>query len=103
MAPDDPPVETFGRRIQRLRRDRRVTQRDLASRVGIDFTYLSKLENDRGEPPGDKTVRKLSIELDADVEELLALAGEVPGALRERAQGSLHLRYIPAPAPERHG
>jgi transcriptional regulator with XRE-family HTH domain len=52
----------------------------------IDFTYLSKLENDRGEPPGEKTIRKLAVVLQDDAEELLALAGKVPEELRDRAQ-----------------
>jgi transcriptional regulator with XRE-family HTH domain len=76
---------TFGRTIQELRRARNLTQRDLAARLGIDFTYLSKLENDRGEPPGEATVRKIAEILEADPEELLALAGKLPAELRERA------------------
>jgi transcriptional regulator with XRE-family HTH domain len=98
---DGRPVEdtTFGKRIQRLRREQRLTQRDVAGRLGIDFTYLSKLENDRGEPPGEETVRKLADVLQIDVEELLALAGRVPPSLRDRAQKDVEfarfLRRLP--------
>jgi HTH-type transcriptional regulator, competence development regulator len=81
-----PPGETFGQRIQRLRRERGFTQRQVAGELGIDFTYLSKLENDRGEPPGEDTVRKLAAILKTDEETLLALAGKVPAELRDRAQ-----------------
>src|SRR5213082_2856107 len=81
-----PPGETFGQRIQRLRRERGFTQRQVAGELGIDFTYLSKLENDRGEPPGEDTVRRLAAVLQTDEEMLLALAGKVPPELRERAQ-----------------
>jgi HTH-type transcriptional regulator, competence development regulator len=81
-----PPEERFGRRIQALRRDRGLTQRQVAAELGIDFTYLSKLENDRGEPPGEETVRKLAAILNTDTEELLALAGKIPSELRLRAQ-----------------
>jgi hypothetical protein len=52
----------------------------------IDFTYLSKLENDRGEAPGEKPIRRLSVVLHEDQEDLLALAGKVPEQLRDRAQ-----------------
>src|ERR1700735_1747529 len=69
--------ETFGQRIRRLRRERGLTQRQLAEAVGLDFTYLSKVENDRGEPPGEETVRRLADVLAVDVEDLLALGGEV--------------------------
>lgn len=92
--------ETFGRLIQRLRRERGLTQRQLAASLGLDFTYLSKVENDRGEPPGEETVRRLAELLEADEEELLALAGKVPAALKARAQKDVEfarfLRRLPA-------
>lgn len=95
----DAPAETFGKRIQRLRREKELTQRDVAGKLGIDFTYLSKLENDRGEAPGEDTVRNLATVLDDEEEELMALAGKVPGTLRERAQGDVEfarfLRRLP--------
>jgi transcriptional regulator with XRE-family HTH domain len=78
--------ESFGQRIKRRRRELRLTQRDVAERLEIDFTYLSKLENDRGDPPGERTVRNLARVLGDDQEDLLALAGKVPEQLRERAQ-----------------
>jgi transcriptional regulator with XRE-family HTH domain len=93
------PDETFGRRIQRLRRDLRLTQRNVASTVDIDFTYLSKLENDRGETPSEETVRKLAKVLKTDEEDLLASAGKIPPSLRDRAQKNLEfarfLRRLP--------
>jgi len=100
MATESDPVgETFGKRIQTLRRERGLTQRQVAADLSIDFTYLSKLENDRGEPPGEQTVRKLAETLDTDEEELLALAGKVPSELRRRAQRDVEfarlLRRLP--------
>jgi transcriptional regulator with XRE-family HTH domain len=91
--------ESFGARIQQLRRERGMTQRQVAAELGIDFTYLSKLENDRGEPPGEETVRRLAQLFEVDAEELLAKAGKIPTELRERAQGDLQfatlLRTLP--------
>ncbi len=101
MGADGPPLgdETFGQRIQRLRRELGLTQRYVASKLGLDFTYLSKLENGRGEPPGEDTVRKLAKILDTDEEALLALAGKVPSELRIKAQRdvefALFLRRLP--------
>jgi HTH-type transcriptional regulator, competence development regulator len=100
MATDgDTTNETFGSRVQRLRREAKLTQRQLASELGIDFTYLSKLENDRGEAPGEETVRKIARLLHTDEEELLARAGKVPPGLRDRAQRDLEfarfLRKLP--------
>jgi transcriptional regulator with XRE-family HTH domain len=92
-------TESFGQRIQRLRRLRGLTQRQAAAQLGIDFTYLSKLENDRGEPPGEDTIRGLAHLLQADEEMLLAMAGKVPPGLRDRAQRDIEfarfLRLLP--------
>jgi transcriptional regulator with XRE-family HTH domain len=95
----DAPAETFGKTIQRLRREKKLTQREVAAALGIDFTYLSKLENDRGEAPGEETVRNLAKVLKTDEEELMAKAGKVPATLREKAQGDVEfarfLRRLP--------
>ena len=83
-----PETETFGQRVRRLRRERGLSQRALASRVRIDNTYLSKLENDRpGQSPGGDLVKRLARALGQDQGELLALAGHVPiQDLRTRAR-----------------
>jgi transcriptional regulator with XRE-family HTH domain len=90
---------SFGKRIQQLRREHGLTQRLVASKLGIDFTYLSKLENDRGEAPGEETIRGLAAILEVDAEELLALAGKVPAELRQRAvhdrEFAMLLRKLP--------
>src|SRR5438445_13012735 len=79
--------KTFGSWIRKLRRERGMSQRRLAQKVGIDFTYLSKLENDAGQSPGDDLIRRLAVELGEDADELLALAGKVPvDELRARAK-----------------
>ena len=92
--------ETFGHYIQHRRRELHLSQRDVAQRLGLDFTYLSKLENSRGEPPGEDTVRKLAVVLGVDPEDLLARAGKVPGDLRARAQRNVEfarfLRRLPS-------
>ena len=55
-----------------------MNQRDLAARVGIDFTYLSKIENERMSPPAADTIVKLARALQASSDELLLLAHKVP-------------------------
>ena len=74
---------TFGTKIRDLRRERRMTQRDLADKLqsrGLraDFTYISKIENDKLEfPPSEELIRGLADVLDAHSEDLLDLAGKV--------------------------
>lgn len=55
-----------------------MSQRELATRAGIDFTYLSKIENARMEPPSEKVILKVAEALDADPDELVLLAGKIP-------------------------
>ncbi len=37
-------METFGQTVKRLRKAQRITQLELADKIGIDFTYVSKLK-----------------------------------------------------------
>ena len=69
---------TFGERLRQLRLDRRMNQRSLAAQVSIDFTYLSKIENGRMDPPSADTIVKLAQALGANPDELLLLAHKVP-------------------------
>ncbi|KAB2958571.1 MAG: helix-turn-helix transcriptional regulator [Candidatus Methylomirabilis oxygeniifera] len=79
---------TFGGRVRELRLAKKLSQRELAERVasrlkdedrrGFDFTYLSKIENDRLPPPSTPAILALAAELGADSDELLALAGKPP-------------------------
>lgn len=71
---------TFGGRIRQLRKEHDLTLRELADQVGIDFTYLSKIETGRGVPPAEDTIRRLAQRLDADPEELVLLADKLPTA-----------------------
>jgi transcriptional regulator with XRE-family HTH domain len=78
---------TFGQKIRELRRAKKLGQRAVAAAVGINFTYLSKIENDKVDFaafPSEATIRKLAEVLDADVDELLLMAKKIPDHIRER-------------------
>ncbi len=71
--------QTFGKLIRQARKDKGYSQRELAKLVELDFTYLSKLENDRAEyPPKEEVIRVLAGNLGLDAEELIFLAGRIP-------------------------
>ena len=74
---------TFGEKIKELRKAQDRNQRDLAESVGIDFTYLSKIENNRMEPPSEDVIRRIAGELDANPDELIVLAGRFPSDLAQ--------------------
>ena len=81
----------FPERLRTFRKQARLSQRDLAERVGVDFTYLSKIENGRVEPPSETVLRNISKELAEALEEdeveladrLITLAGKIPSDLAE--------------------
>ncbi len=77
----------FGERVRELRRVKNLTLRDVAAKVDIDFTYLSKIENgklDFSDYPSEKLIRKLGNALGGDVDELLLLAEKMPDEIRKR-------------------
>lgn len=74
----------FGERVRELRKARGLSQRELAAQAGIDFTYLSKIENARMEPPSEKVILNMAEALDTDPDELTLLAGKIPSDVKER-------------------
>ena len=76
-------ANTFGQSLRELRRSKSVSQRDLAEKVGVDFSYISKLENDRLPPPAADTIVKICKELDVVPNELLASTGKMPTNVKD--------------------
>ncbi|HPA17467.1 MAG TPA: helix-turn-helix transcriptional regulator [Verrucomicrobiae bacterium] len=68
-------------RESRLKGDRHFSVRGVAKRVGIEPSYLSKIERGLQPPPGEDTVRRLAVDLGEDPDALLALGGKVSGDL----------------------
>jgi HTH-type transcriptional regulator, competence development regulator len=76
--------QTFGQVIRQARKDKGYTQRQVAKMLRIDFTYLSKLENDRADYSAkEEVIRSLAQKLDRDEEELIFLAGRTPARYEE--------------------
>ena len=68
----------FGERVKNLRMKERITQRQLAEILDVNFTYVSKIENDRLEaPPSEKLIRRLALVLRTDPDALVELAGKI--------------------------
>ena len=80
-------MKTFGERVRELRHGKDWSLRDLAEKVGVGFTYLSRVENERlnfGDYPSDALIHRLADALEADEDELLILAQRVPERIRKR-------------------
>ena len=74
---------TFGQKLKELRRIANVSQRDLALKVGVDYTYISKVENDHMPPPSAETIEKISEVLGVESSSLLAYAKKLPTEVRD--------------------
>ena len=70
-------------REKRLADDARYSVRQVAARVGIEPSYLSKIERGQQPPPSEKAIVALAHVLDEDPDVLLALAGKVSRDLVE--------------------
>jgi len=62
--------ERFAMRLRTLREKRKMTQAELAEKVGVSRAYLSRLEMGRHDPPLSR-LRKLAKALRVNVAELL--------------------------------
>lgn len=70
--------KTFGKLIRQARKDKEYSQRELAKLIGVNFTYLSKLENDHADyPPSKEVIQSLAEHLDLDKTELTYLTGKI--------------------------
>src|SRR2546421_12505116 len=67
-AEGEPGVETVGQRLRRLRRERGLSQRELAS-PGVSYAYISRIEAG-ARRPSVKALRQLAPKLGVSVEYL---------------------------------
>ena len=64
---------TFGDALREQRRIAGISQRELAERIGLDFSYISKVENGRLPPPSADTIVAICSVFGINAETLLAL------------------------------
>src|SRR5215471_3302438 len=71
----------FGALVRREREAKEIGLREMAKKIGVSPTYLSKIERDEFDPPAEDKVRKIAEIIGRDPDELLALAGRVASDL----------------------
>lgn len=71
-------MNDFGKLLKSLRLEKKITQRKLAELVGIDFTYISKIENGTMEPPAENTIVKIAEILGEDPDQMIIMAKKIP-------------------------
>jgi transcriptional regulator with XRE-family HTH domain len=73
----------FGTMIRRQRESAQIGLRELARRVGMSPTYLSKVETDQFKPPAEDKLVAMAKELKLDPDAVIAHAGRVPADVLE--------------------
>lgn len=82
---------------EELRRDDvAYSVRQVAERLGVQASYLSKVERDIGSPPSEETLVRLAADLGLDADLVLAYAGKISMDVREtiRRRPQLFARLI---------
>ena len=82
-----PPDTAFGAYLRERRealreKDPRFSVRQVAARIGVEPSYLSKVERGDEAPPSEPRIRALADDLGEDPDVLLALAGKVSADLQ---------------------
>ena len=94
-------VETVGQYLRNARKQKELTQEAVARAVGIDTSYLSKIENDSVEHTlSIKTLAGLAEVLELDELELIERADKVPPSMRTLAATPAALRFLRRAASE---
>src|SRR6266851_1549067 len=75
--------KSFGALVRREREVKEIGLREMAKKIGVSPTYLSKIERDEFDPPAEDKVRKIAEIIGRDPDELLALAGRVASDLTD--------------------
>lgn len=76
-------MSEFGGMLRSLRKQHKITQRQLAALVGIDYTYISKIESGTMDPPAEDKIIRMAELLHVDPEELILTAKKVPSTFQK--------------------
>lgn len=67
--------KAFGRTVQRIRKEQKLSQETLSSAVGVTRSHLSNIENGKVDP-GIATVWRIAVNLNMEPCELLRLVAK---------------------------
>jgi HTH-type transcriptional regulator, competence development regulator len=88
-------MTNFGELLREKRRAAGLSQRQLADKAGVDFSYISKLENARLPAPADDTVVRICEILGCSSDEFFSAAKKLPTDLGESLVGEpAALRFL---------
>ncbi len=67
----------IGKKLKALRNDEGIGIKKLAGHLKVDYSYLSKIENDKANPSRD-TINRIARYFNCDEDELLVLSEKLP-------------------------
>lgn len=81
-------MKNFGSYIRQRREEKRqedsaFSVRQVAGRIGVEPSYLSKVERSETPPPSEEKIRALALDLGENPDVLLAMAGKVSKDLQD--------------------
>lgn len=76
-------MDSFGRYLKSIRLQKNFNQNDLSQQADIKNTYLSKIENDKTDPPSEEVLIRLAVALEMNPNELIIRAGKVPAEFQQ--------------------
>lgn len=76
-------MSQFGEYLKKVRQSNKMSQRELAQQVGVDFTYISKIENGAMPAPSEETIKKIASALNEDANRMILLAKKIPTGFQE--------------------
>ena len=74
--------KSFGLLLKELRKEKGLSIKKLGSQLDINYSYISKLENNHTIPSED-FIKKVAAIFDYDKEELMLRAGKIPDDIIE--------------------
>ena len=77
------PRGTFGAFVRQKREAKNIGLREMAKKIGVSPTYLSKVERDEFAPPAEDKVKAIAQIIEWDADELLALANRISSDLSD--------------------
>lgn len=87
--------ESLGKSIRRLRKERGLTQAVLARSIGVDESYISKIEADKlSYNPSEETLRLIARELETDPLGLLSIAEKAPEEMKAAAKSEFAREFF---------
>ena len=72
-----------------------LTQQQLAARIGVDTSYLSRIENGLLPPPNEIILTSLAEALNIDPAKLVRLSGRIPQQIAQELESQAKLKFGP--------